>query len=217
MLASALPCPPLPPLNLHGKEGSNWPSQPLSEQRTRLSMNAADWRTNWRTRLKIPANWHVRVGLENRFGPLGPTRVQIPPPPLNGRSASRRRSADLRRSWKTADPLHEIRAPFDDGSSEECRSATSRRIAALRHSMLAIGDRRPGSVSAVGLRASRRVCVRVVERVDGALRCDGDLKACARFEIAHGKLDAVARGVPDEPNFIGSAQSLGELSGRRWW
>ena len=26
---------------------------------------------------------HVSRGLENRFGPLGPTKVQIPPPPLN--------------------------------------------------------------------------------------------------------------------------------------
>ena len=43
---------------------------------------AAGWRTDWRTRSKVPANRHVRAGLENRFGPLGPTRVQIPPPPL---------------------------------------------------------------------------------------------------------------------------------------
>jgi hypothetical protein len=41
------------------------------------------WRTYWRTSMKSPANAHVRHGLENRFGPLGPTRVQIPPPPLN--------------------------------------------------------------------------------------------------------------------------------------
>src|SRR5262245_57657870 len=45
--------------------------------------SVAGWRTDWRTSTKSPANWHVRVGLENRFGPLGPTRVQIPPPPLD--------------------------------------------------------------------------------------------------------------------------------------
>jgi hypothetical protein len=30
-----------------------------------------------------PCKSQVLHGLENRFGPLGPTRVQIPPPPLN--------------------------------------------------------------------------------------------------------------------------------------
>jgi hypothetical protein len=33
-------------------------------------------------------------GLENRFGPLGPTRVQIPPPPLN-QAESRVATPDL--------------------------------------------------------------------------------------------------------------------------
>ena len=28
----------------------------------------ADWRTDWRTRREVPANRHVHVGLENRFG-----------------------------------------------------------------------------------------------------------------------------------------------------
>jgi hypothetical protein len=45
--------------------------------------SSAGWRTNWRTSTKVPANRHVGDCLENRFGPLGPTRVQIPPPPLN--------------------------------------------------------------------------------------------------------------------------------------
>src|SRR5580765_4653820 len=93
-------------------------------------------------------------------------------------------------------------------------SATSRRIAAVRHASLAIGDRR--ARSAANLSASWRVSVRVVERVDRALPGDGDPKARARFEIADGEFDAVARRVPDEPNFIGSAQSLGKLLRRRW-
>jgi hypothetical protein len=32
---------------------------------------------------------HVRVGFENRFGPLGRTTVQIAPTPLNKRGASK--------------------------------------------------------------------------------------------------------------------------------
>ena len=52
----------------------------------------------------------------------------------------------------------------------------------------------------------------MVERVDGATRRNGDPKAGARFEVAHGKLEAIARRVPDEPNFIGSAQPMGELA-----
>ena len=56
----------------------------MSVRQTHRRACRSDWRINWRTRHKLPANRHVRVGLENRFGPLGPTRVQIPPPPLNG-------------------------------------------------------------------------------------------------------------------------------------
>ena len=84
----------------------------------------------------------------------------------------------------------------------------------MRHASLAIGDRRSGS--AVNLSASRRVSVRVVERVERALPSDGDPKALARFEIADGEFDAVARRVPDELDFVGSAQSLGKLSSWRW-
>jgi hypothetical protein len=40
---------------------------------------------------KNPCIWRFSHGLENRFGPLGPTRVQIPPPPLN--KAERHRKA----------------------------------------------------------------------------------------------------------------------------
>ena len=58
-------------------------SRALSAQQTPHRRTARDWRTYWRTRSKVPANDHVRAGLENRFGLLGPTRVQIPPPPLN--------------------------------------------------------------------------------------------------------------------------------------
>jgi hypothetical protein len=47
----------------------------------------------------------------------------------------------------------------------------------------------------------------VVERVNGATRRDGDLKAGAGFEIANGQLDAIARRVPEELNFVGSAPS----------
>jgi hypothetical protein len=71
----------------------------------------------------------------------------------------------------------------------------------------AVGDGRPGRFVAVAFSASRRVGVRVVERVNGATRRDGDLKAGACFEIANGKLDAIARRVPEELNFVGSAQS----------
>ena len=31
--------------------------------------------------MRIPANHQLNGGLENRYGPLGPSRVQIPPPP----------------------------------------------------------------------------------------------------------------------------------------
>jgi hypothetical protein len=51
----------------------------------------------------------------------------------------------------------------------------------------------------------------VVERVNCATRRDGDLKAGAGFEIANGKLEAIAPWVPEELNFVSSAQSLGEL------
>jgi hypothetical protein len=44
------------------------------------------WRTDWRTDPKIPANRLLLHGLENRFGSLGPTRVQIPPPPPQSRN-----------------------------------------------------------------------------------------------------------------------------------
>ena len=71
------------------------------------------------------------------------------------------------------------------------------------------GDRRDVDVL---LYAPRRVRVWMVERVDGATRRNGDPKAGARFEVAHGKLEAIARRVPDEPNFIGSAQPVGELA-----
>ena len=37
-----------------------------SSQQTLKLRPAADWRTNWRTRNKAPATWHVCVGLENR-------------------------------------------------------------------------------------------------------------------------------------------------------
>src|ERR1044072_5013025 len=37
-------------------------------------------------------------GLENRFGPLGPTRVQIPPPPLNKAVCP----SKAHRSWRAA-------------------------------------------------------------------------------------------------------------------
>ena len=84
----------------------------------------------------------------------------------------------------------------------------------MRHASLAIGDGRSGS--AVNLSASWRVSVRVVERVERALPSDGDPKARARFEIADGEFDAVARRVPDELDFVGSAQSLGKLSSWRW-
>ena len=53
-----------------------------SVKQTYDSESAAYWRTDWRTGKKVPAKRYVRGGLENRFGPLGPTRVQIPPPPL---------------------------------------------------------------------------------------------------------------------------------------
>src|SRR5262245_4122157 len=68
------------------------PSVPTSEHwalplpQTRLNRSRFGWRTGWRATNKIPANHNVRAGLENRFGPLGPTRVQIPPPPLLSRS-----------------------------------------------------------------------------------------------------------------------------------
>src|SRR5262245_56545942 len=55
--------------------------------------SGSDWRIDWRTKHKMPANWHVRAGLENRFGPLGPTRVQIPPPPLSRTVRPQRRTA----------------------------------------------------------------------------------------------------------------------------
>ena len=42
-----------------------------------------NWRTHWRTHGKRPARRPFKCGLENRFGPLGPTRVRIPPPPLS--------------------------------------------------------------------------------------------------------------------------------------
>lgn len=83
----------------------------------------------------------------------------------------------------------------------------------MRHASLAIGDRRSGS--AVGFSASWRVSVRVVERVERALPGDGDPKARARFEIGDGEFDAVARRVPDELDFVGSANSLGKLSSWR--
>src|SRR6266542_5519379 len=54
-------------------------SAPSSAQQTASTGTADEWRTNWRTEAKVPANRHVRAGLENRFGLLGPTRVQIPP------------------------------------------------------------------------------------------------------------------------------------------
>src|SRR5579864_2268580 len=62
-------------------EGSN-PSFSVSERErpraNKVTMSAATL---------VPARRGGRAvecgGLENRFGPLGPTRVQIPPPPLN--------------------------------------------------------------------------------------------------------------------------------------
>jgi hypothetical protein len=47
-------------------------------------------------------------GLENRFGPLGPTRVQIPPPPLN--KAQARMKAGLRSTTDHSRP--EVREPL---------------------------------------------------------------------------------------------------------
>jgi hypothetical protein len=41
------------------------------------------WRTHWRTATRIPANRHIRNGLENRYPSLGGSRVRIPPPPLD--------------------------------------------------------------------------------------------------------------------------------------
>jgi hypothetical protein len=41
---------------------------------------AAEWRTNWGTSTKTPANWQLRKGLENRYPSLGGSRVRIPPP-----------------------------------------------------------------------------------------------------------------------------------------
>ena len=40
------------------------------------------WRTRWRTSTKLPANERFRESLENRYGSLGSSRVQIPPSPL---------------------------------------------------------------------------------------------------------------------------------------
>jgi hypothetical protein len=50
---------------------------------------SAGWRIHWRIGNKSPANWHFLGGLDNRFGPLGPTRVRIPPPPPHRSSQER--------------------------------------------------------------------------------------------------------------------------------
>jgi hypothetical protein len=48
-------------------------------ERLLASAIAADWRTNWRTATKIPANRHIQNGLENRYLSLGGSRVRISP------------------------------------------------------------------------------------------------------------------------------------------
>jgi hypothetical protein len=46
--------------------------------------------------LHMAESW---LGLENRFGPLGPTRVQIPPPPLDSQSHQRFRIHLVSGDW----------------------------------------------------------------------------------------------------------------------
>ena len=41
------------------------------------------WKWFWKRLVELPAGLDTRNGLENRFGRLRPTRVQIPPPPLD--------------------------------------------------------------------------------------------------------------------------------------
>src|SRR5215210_1596248 len=66
-------------------------------------------------------------GLENRFGPLGPTRVQIPPPPLNKTESAATMRDQARERRASGPPLPPLQTARNRPRvSRDCRAATSR-------------------------------------------------------------------------------------------
>jgi len=75
--------------------------------------------------------------------------------------------------------------------------------------LLAIDARRLGFDYAVGILARGHVRVGVVEGVQRTGWRDLEVKGRAGCQVAYGKLDPLALGMPEEENLVGPAQPLG--------
>src|SRR6266542_3540935 len=116
----------------------------------RLSAPAAHWRTDWRTIPRSPANRQICDCLENRFGLLGPTRVQIPPPPLNQAGLESRPAAAERFAVSRTFPASP-RESTDVYASPVASVVTGARLAHDRGRISCLLRQQRGPTNVVGL------------------------------------------------------------------